>query len=681
MPLFTEDLLDSGLDFIGKIPWGTHMCCLYQQPDDLLEIVLPYLVEGVKHRDFCLWVVPDQLDIDEIKSRLKQSYPELSDDVCGTSIKVYKAGESILMYGYFDAQRLFQDWVALHARVKNKGFSGLRLACDTSWVQSWQKKLYHLLEVKLSSLIGYSNMTTLCTYPVEALDIREAIALSSLHRYTIIRDKEGWQASESTEWYKAQSRVQDIEDKSLQIMGSISEAFILLDAESRFTYVNNYAARLLGYPRARLIGLRYTDLPLKVHDQYYHEYLGKLAMSQDRNVKMEVFEERENKWLEINGYHSESGVSILVRDISTRKKAEWALSQSEERFSKAFNNSPVFMAIVRGQDFRIVDINQTAAALLAYERDELVGKVLYDIRPDSDYWNMFGQQVKKHGRVSNAEITFSVKNGAAMEGMLFVEPITLNDEACYLASIVDMTERLHLQREFARLDRLNLIGEMAASIGHEIRNPMTTVRGFLQMLSTGEQVNLDNEIVDLMIEELDRANDILSEFLTLAGNRVIRHKLADLNDVIRSIFPLIAADAVRDEKMVKLDLQLLPDLMLDDKEIRQLLLNLVRNGLESMKPGKTLKISTCTNYREVILSVQDQGPGIDPDILGKIGTPFFTTKENGVGLGLAVCYSIVNRHNGFINLFSSTHGTDVQIRFPVAADSINALYLMRQGMN
>lgn len=130
---------------------------------------------------------------------------------------------------------------------------------------------------------------------------------------------------------------------------------------------------------------------------------------------------------------------------------------------------------------------------------------------------------------------------------------------------------------------------------------------------------------------------------------------------------------------MKLDLQLLPELMLDEKEIRQLLLNLARNGLESMKPGKTLKISTNTDYGEVVLSIQDQGNGIAPDIISKMGTPFFTTKENGVGLGLAVCYSIVNRHNGYINLISSTEGTTVQVKFPVAEDKINALILMRDA--
>ncbi|WP_042315627.1 ATP-binding protein [Desulfofarcimen acetoxidans] len=103
--------------------------------------------------------------------------------------------------------------------------------------------------------------------------------------------------------------------------------------------------------------------------------------------------------------------------------------------------------------------------------------------------------------------------------------------------------------------------------------------------------------------------------------------------------------------------------LMDEKEIRQLIINLVRNGLEAMTSGKFLTISTYIDNDEVVLTVQDRGNGIPAEILDKIGTPFFTTKDNGTGLGLATCYSIANRHNASIKIDTGTEGTTFHVRF------------------
>ncbi|WP_345789136.1 ATP-binding protein [Pelotomaculum propionicicum] len=229
----------------------------------------------------------------------------------------------------------------------------------------------------------------------------------------------------------------------------------------------------------------------------------------------------------------------------------------------------------------------------------------------------------------------------------------------------EIDRREQMEKEMARLDRLNLIGEMAAGIGHEIRNPMTTVRGFLQLMQEKERYAQDREFLTLMISELDRANSIISEFLSLAKNKAVDLKEQSLNSIIETLFPLIQADAMVSDKNITIDLEEIPDLFLDEKEIRQLILNLARNGFEAMPAGGELKIRTFTVSEETILAVQDQGKGIDRDILDKIGTPFFTTKDTGTGLGLAVCYSIAARHNAEINVETATTGTTFYVRFKI----------------
>lgn len=226
-----------------------------------------------------------------------------------------------------------------------------------------------------------------------------------------------------------------------------------------------------------------------------------------------------------------------------------------------------------------------------------------------------------------------------------------------------------IEKQIARLDRLNIIGEMAASIAHEVRNPMTTVRGFLQMLAKKEHNSPHISFYHIMIEELDRANGIITEFLSLAKNKAVNLKYANLNKIIRAIVPLIEADARVSNKNILLELSEIPDLFIDEKEIRQIILNMVRNGLEAMKDRGEVRIRTYCEGEVVVMAIADQGPGIKKEILENIGIPFQTTKENGTGLGLPVCYSIAARHNAKISVNTGDNGTEFFVKFTVPQDN------------
>jgi len=227
----------------------------------------------------------------------------------------------------------------------------------------------------------------------------------------------------------------------------------------------------------------------------------------------------------------------------------------------------------------------------------------------------------------------------------------------------DISERKMFEKEMARLDRLNLVGQMAAGIGHEVRNPMTTVRGFLQLLGVKGEFEQFKGYFELMIEELDRANSIITEFLSLAKNKAVDLQPLSLDRLIENMFPLIQADAMLSDKEIIMELKDTAVLPLDEKEIRQLILNLVRNGLDAMSGGGKMMIRTSMDGEEVVLAVADEGSGIKTDDLEKIGTPFFTTKENGTGLGLATCYSIAARHNAEIHIDTGLSGTTFFVKF------------------
>lgn len=207
---------------------------------------------------------------------------------------------------------------------------------------------------------------------------------------------------------------------------------------------------------------------------------------------------------------------------------------------------------------------------------------------------------------------------------------------------------------------------MGASIAHEIRNPMTTVRGFLQLFKCKNEFLKHKENLDLMTDELDRANLIISEFLSLAKNKVVRFNYHNLNAIVKALYPLLQADALHNGNNIKLELKDIPDLLVDEEEMRQVIFNLANNGIQAMSAQGTLTIKTYVDSEAVVLAVQDQGTGVPPDLLERLGTPFLTTKESGTGLGLAVCYSIAARHNAVIKVKSALQGTTFSVRFRLA---------------
>ncbi|MFZ5643893.1 MAG: ATP-binding protein [Bacillota bacterium] len=355
----------------------------------------------------------------------------------------------------------------------------------------------------------------------------------------------------------------------------------------------------------------------------------------------------------------------LEKEIRERRKIEKALRFSEERFSKAFTASPAPMAISTFDRGKYVAVNKSFSEYTGYSRDEIIGREAREMGfwADANERERVLRLLSSQGRARNIEFKYRRKSGQCGVGLLSAETINISGIDLLLSIIIDITELKQMESELARLDRLNLIGQMAAGIGHEVRNPMTTTRGFLQVLSGKEELKQFRDYFKLMIEEMDRANAIITEFLSLTKSTPSGMVVQSLNSIIESLSPLLTADAMNSRKDIELHLEKTPDIPLNEKEIRQLILNLVRNGLEAMTEGGTLTVRTYTGDNEVVMSVQDQGAGIDPENIDKLGIPFFTTKDYGTGLGLAVCNGIAARHNAAINIDTGENGTTFFIRF------------------
>ncbi|WP_239617825.1 two-component system sensor histidine kinase NtrB [Cohnella mopanensis] len=228
----------------------------------------------------------------------------------------------------------------------------------------------------------------------------------------------------------------------------------------------------------------------------------------------------------------------------------------------------------------------------------------------------------------------------------------------------DVTELQRLKDEVDRMERLSLVGQMAASITHEIRNPMAVIRGFVQLLNERSPEE-QKSYFRIVIDELDRANSIINDFLSLAQNRIVEKEPSNLNDLLNDILPLIWADANLRGQMIDLRLgEEMEQLPMNSKEMKQLILNLARNGMEAMNDKGVLRIETLNLQESIQLRMVDSGVGIPQEQLERLFEPFYTTKTNGTGLGLALCFSIVERHNGKIHVESTIgQGTTFIVTF------------------
>ncbi len=342
-------------------------------------------------------------------------------------------------------------------------------------------------------------------------------------------------------------------------------------------------------------------------------------------------------------------------ELHERKQIEDVLREKEQYLDTLFDSMSAGILVINQRNSRIMDVNAEGCRIIGAEREQVLGQ-----RSSLFIENIAGAD--KGNNVSESEL--KTVSGTQIPILQTAIPVVINENQCLLINFLDISDKKRLEKELARFDRLNLVGEMAASIGHEVRNPMTTVRGYLQWLSGKKDYQSLVKYFDLMIEELDRANAIITEFLSLAKNKTVDLKCGNLNDILQLLRPLMESDALREGKNVSLEMGDVDELLLDEKEIRQLILNLFRNAMEAMEPGKSTLLRTFAQGEGVVLEVRDQGRGIPQNIMDQLGTPFFTTKENGVGLGLSVCYSIAVRHKATIEVDTSESGTIFRVRFP-----------------
>lgn len=345
-----------------------------------------------------------------------------------------------------------------------------------------------------------------------------------------------------------------------------------------------------------------------------------------------------------------------------------------EKLQQFIDKAPLAVMIVDHNGV-ITNANEESVKLLNLKQEYGSAERLTDIHYKSVFQSAGGETgIKLLHDALNGQVTMIKPNLENNKMLLYISVVlrdVTNDHISGAALIAqDVTELSQLRNEVGRMERLSLVGQMAASITHEIRNPMAVIRGFVQLIQERSPQS-QHQYFRIIMGELDRANMIISDFLSLAQNRELNMEPSSLNETINDLIPLIVADANLRGQSVEVDLcGELPPIMLNDREIKQMLLNLARNGMEAMDEKGVLRISTHCEKGAVSIRIADEGVGISQEQMKQLFEPFYTTKTRGTGLGLPLCLSIAERHGGRIEVESvEGKGTTFIVTFDISAQA------------
>jgi len=465
-----------------------------------------------------------------------------------------------------------------------------------------------------------------------------------------------------------------------------------LDPEFRFIRVNQAYADACGYPPEFFPGKNHFDLyPHPENEAIFSEVIG---TGKPYTVFAKPFEfpdhpERGVTYWDwslqvVRGESGQAqGLLFCLLDVTEQRRAELELRASEERFRTAVENSPVGLSIV--QDGRIVFRNPEQRRLFGGLPEGFEFEKYPDIHPeDAEPFRELLRSIRAGERLSRLTSLRFYPYGKASEGAdmrwthAYVTPIGYSGRAAALVTMVDVTNTKEMEQAAHRQERLAILGQTAAGVAHEIRNPLQGVLINLSVMETliEEAVVLDPEARDTIRRSLsaarsgsDKIENVIRRVMDFVRPKLVRFEAVEINTVVREAVELVAV-SLRN-RGIRLETALsegLPPCNADTQLIEQLLLNLITNAAQATEQRdgvRRIEVATELDGDAIVIRVADSGPGVAEHHRKRIFDPFFTTRELGTGLGLSISRRIVKDHSGSIHVGASRFGgAEFTVRLP-----------------
>jgi diguanylate cyclase (GGDEF)-like protein/PAS domain S-box-containing protein len=315
---------------------------------------------------------------------------------------------------------------------------------------------------------------------------------------------------------------------------------------------------------------------------------------------------------------------------------------------------------------KLIAVNPATVKLLGYTADEMTKREFVSlIHPQDRLKALTGFRETINGNSKHLELKMVHKDGYAVTVDVTNIPIIADHQIVGIYGVAkDVTDRKKAEELLRNADRLAVTGQLAAGLAHEIRNPLTALKGFVQLLQSSRIEN--KAYYPIMLTELERINFIVNEFLLLSKPRPASFRESDIRIVIDHVVTLLETQAILNKVRILTEQVIdMKPIRCDENQMKQVFVNVLKNAIEAMPAGGEVTVRTERTERLLTVHITDQGSGIPEELASQIGQPFFTTKENGTGLGLMICHNIMESHGGKLSIASmSGGGTTVEIELP-----------------
>jgi len=361
----------------------------------------------------------------------------------------------------------------------------------------------------------------------------------------------------------------------------------------------------------------------------------------------------------------------IIAYIISQKVIDREYVESQQKYKSLADNTPDYLYILDKKG-HFIESNPQFETITGYSQSDFINKEPSNLLLEEYHRIMDnGIEQTRKGLTTRNDIQIKTKDGTILDVHATLFPMRINGKV--MGTFIygrDVTKMKETEKMLLRAEKLSVIGELAAGIAHEIRNPLTSIRGFIQLLHSDDQIH--STYYHVMLEEIDRINQIAGELLVLAKPKKLQLVKGNIEEVMQSVITLLTPQSNMNgiEMFIKA-LDPIPEIDCEPNSLKQVFINMIKNSIEAEAKRIEIKLSI-TEDDFVKVMIKDDGCGIDEERIKHLGEPFYSMKEKGTGLGLTVSYKILADHHATIRYSSQLgQGTEVEICLPIHADHKN----------
>ncbi len=664
-----NELIKSGIDIVGDVPWGTHFCQFYETKEDLVDILVPYFKTGLENNEFCMWVTSKPLSVKEATNALRNAVQNIDSYLEKGQIEIIPYSDWYMEDDIFDPKRVLNGWIEKLKQAQAQDYNGMRLTGNTFWLEQEDWTDFIEYEEEVDKVIGNYQMIALCTYCLDKCSSAEIIDVVVNHQFALIKRGKKWELIESVKHKITSDKLKKSQQTYRSLFDNMMDGYayceMIYDNENHpmdFIYLN------VNDAFERLTGLKNVEdkkvsevIPgiAEAHPELLEIY-GRVA-STGQAEKFEIEFKPLGIWLSVAVFSPEKNHFIATFDNFTeRKLAEEEVLKAKDEWEHTFDAVPDLIAIV-DLDYQISRVNQAMARRLGVNLKNCTGKcfeLIHGINEPPS--NCPHKCMLEDGKEHTLEIHEDRLNGDFISS---ASPM-YNDKKELIGCVHvlrDITERKRTEEElkktFEQLQRSNRELEQFAYVSsHDLQEPLRTVASFTQLLERQYKGKFDadsDEYIGFIVEGAKRMKYLIDDLLAFSrvNTRAGEFELADMEMVLDAA--LLNSQISVDDNGAQITYDIPPSIMCDATQLVQVFHNLIDNAIKfNDKENPEIFISAQKNHNEWKFAVTDNGIGIDPEHQKQIFEIFkrLHTREEypGTGIGLALCQKIIERHGGNI---------------------------------